>query len=208
MKKYNSVLFIVLSFLMPFYSSAQESDSLYAEEYEEYEDIRFFFSLPHFKYALVENEAMPFMGAKLSLLLGEHYYAGISGARLLNKKTFSMELNGKTEDNLQLGYGYLAADMGRVLLPEKQVQLFAGLELGGGNMYLLKGDAYIIAQRPVEDRFFYMSPYLNVVYCPSSNVRFALGVGYHYHSGIDNQAYANRDFNSPYLSASVLLGTF
>lgn len=209
MKK--SQLLAMFALLMCFYFVpvvAQESDAGDDQEYQEYEDVRFFFSLPHFKYALVDNDASPFMGAKLSLLLGSHYYAGVSGARLLNKKTFGMELDGKMEDNLQLGYGSLALDGGRIFLSEKLIQLFGGVELGGGNMHLLQGDAYIIAQRPIDDNFFYAAPYLNVVYCPMSFIRLAFGVGYQYHSGISNQVYSDSDFNSPYFSAALLLGTF
>ena len=203
------LIFILM--LLPLYSIAQKSDTTYYESSEDQGSFLFSFTLTFSKIA---DKNTLSLGGCANIYLSKHWYIGLFGERLAIDQTKTIIIDTITYSGLKLDYGFIGPIVGYVFFPDKKLSIYTSLRYGFSSVSLSsdnsgKGDNFSATTKKVlSDNARVLVPNVDFIYNAFPSLRFCASVGYKYNLGISNVAYSNKNFNSPYISLSLLFGIF
>ncbi|MEI7596416.1 MAG: hypothetical protein WCK02_11760 [Bacteroidota bacterium] len=201
-------LLLIFVLFIPFIVSAQNNDTISYDEWDESEDMAFSFSIPAATFSKIDNINSYSLGGSLNVYINKHWFVGVFGERMSNSQLKDITIDTINYTKLRLGYGIITPAFGYIFFPQKKINIYAGLRFGWGGHSLIEGQSYVYSKKIVTGNSTIIEPNIDFLYTLAPAFKLAVGLGYRYNTKFKNIVYTNKNFNSAYLSVSLLFGSF
>jgi hypothetical protein len=171
--------------------------------------------------SVLRNDIAECIGAGGALSLNNYFFIGGYGLSLTSKHSIndlqfpdqvdSLYYAGKA---LRTNFSHAGIWIGGIFFPKKRVHLGISTRLGWGTIHLTESqdNSYIINNNSrldfTNDKVFVITPDIEVEVAIASWLKFNVGFGYRYVSGVDFERYKNFKFSAPQITVGLYFGGF
>lgn len=201
-------LLLFLVFVLPFTLFAQRNDTTFYEEWESSENMPFSFSIPSISFSKINNKNSFSTGGSINIYVNKHWYFGFFGERMSTLQQKSYLIDTISYEKLRLGYGILTGSIGYVFFPLKKTSIYTSLRGGWAGHSLIKGESHLYSEKISNGSSFVIAPNVDFIFHVTPSFKLCAGLGYRYNTKFESPVFSNKDFNSPYISISLLFGSF
>ena len=205
---------LFLFILFPIFGYSQKSDTTYYDNTEDQGSFPFSFAIPALTYSKIADKNTLSVGGSVNIYINKHWYVGIFGEIMALGQNKTIKIDTILYENLKLNYGYLGPMVGYIFFPDKKVSIYTSLRYGIGSVSLSSDKSgttdnfSVTTVKVLSDNSTIFIPNVDFIYNVLPSLKLSASVGYKCNFGINNIAYTNKSFNSPYISLSLLFGIF
>ena len=172
--------------------------------------------------SILNNKISESMGAGAALIITDYFFIGGYGMTLtsnnyVNDLIIPSDINPDTmlfyNTKLRTSFSHAGIWVGGILFPRKRVHIGLSTRIGWGNVHLEKSNlSYLYNVNNLLDytnnKVFVLTPQIELEVNITNWLKFNMGVGYRYVSGVDFDRFRSYKFNTPQITIGIYLGGF